>query len=208
MHGVWTFKIFFDLVYHNRRAAVKEVPFNFQPRRQGESKLQFYVLWLLTCDMASKLSFGLVPPQLVSFVTVGLIGSTVHFSTLYTAMSAGGEFWLAQALATVCAMIFNFTINNLLTYSTYRLSGLAFAKGLLLYSAIASFGIVANVSTAQITYTHFKEHVFFAATVGIVIDIVWRFVLSSRLIWGRASIVRPPDPAEQAAKKPATRRRA
>lgn len=117
------FKILFDLLYHNRRATIKEVPLDFQPRQQGESKLQFFVFWLLACDIASKLTWGLIPPQLVSFVTVGLIGSTVHFSTLYVTFTLGAAFWLAQALATVCAMVFNFTINNLLTYSTYRLRG-------------------------------------------------------------------------------------
>jgi dolichol-phosphate mannosyltransferase len=187
------FKIFFDLIYYNRRAVVKEVALEFQPRQGGESKLQFFVLWLLACDMVSKLTLGLIPPQFISFVTVGLIGSSVHFSILYGVLTAGADFWIAQTVATVCAMVSNFTINNVLTYSTYRLTGLSFVKGLLLYSAIASFGIVANVSSAQITYSHFKSHVFFAATVGIVIDIVWRFVVSSRLIWGRASMVRPVD---------------
>ena len=65
-------------------------------------------------------------------------------------------FWVAQTIATVVAMVFNFTINNVLTYSDDRLRGAAFYKGLLLYSLIASVGIVANVSTAQITYHRLK----------------------------------------------------
>src|SRR4029450_10772827 len=59
----------------------------------------------------------------------------------------GAVFWVAQTIATVVAMVFNFTINNVLTYSDDRLRGGAFYKGLLLYSLIASVGIVANVST-------------------------------------------------------------
>ena len=69
------FKVFFDLVYQNRKAATKELAFDFQRRQHGESKLQLYVLWLLLCDVASKLSGGLLPPRLISFVGVGLIGS-------------------------------------------------------------------------------------------------------------------------------------
>ena len=187
------FKIFFDLLFYNRAAAVREVAFDFQPRLHGESKLQFFVLWLLVCDMASKLTLGLIPPKLVSFMSVGFIGFSVHFSILYAVLGAGSEFWVAQTVATVCAMTFNFTINNILTYSTNQLRGLAFFKGLLLYSAIASFGIAANVSTAQLTYSHYKSYVWLAALVGIVIDIVWRFVMSSRVIWGRGSLVRPAE---------------
>lgn len=184
------FKVFFDLLYHNKGATVKELPFDFRAREHGESKLQLNVIWLLLCDMVSKLTRGLIPPRLVSFVGVGLIGSTVHFSFLYASLAAGAVFWLAQTIATVTAMIFNFTFNNILTYSADRLRKDRFYKGLLLYSFIASFGIVANVSSAQLTYEHFKVHTFLAASVGIFIDVIWRFVVSNRLIWGQSSILR------------------
>jgi dolichol-phosphate mannosyltransferase len=184
------FKVFFDLVYQNRKAATKELAFDFQRRQHGESKLQLYVLWLLLCDVASKLSGGLLPPRLISFVGVGLIGSIGHFSVLYASLALGLVFWLSQAIATVVAMVFNFAINNVLTYFDDRLRGAAFYKGLLLYSIIASVGIVANVSTAQITYQRFEGHTFVAASMGLIIDIMWRFVVSNRLIWGRSSILR------------------
>jgi len=184
------FKVFFDLAYHNRNAAIKELAFDFQPRRHGESKFHLYVLWLLLCDIVSKLSGGLLPPRLISFVGVGLIGSIGHFSILYASLAFGAVFWLAQTIATVGALVFNFTVNNVLTYSADSLRGAAFYKGLVLYSLIASFGIVANVSTAQITYEHFQGHTFLAASVGVVIDVIWRFAVSNRLVWGRSSIFR------------------
>lgn len=186
------FKVFFDLVYHNRRVTIRELPFEFRGRRHGESKLELYVLWLLACDIVSKLSRGMLPPRLISFVGVGLIGSIVHFSVLYASLDLGAAFWLAQAIATVVAMVFNFTINNVLTYSDDRLRGAAFYKGLLLYSLIASVGIVANVSTAQIAYLTLRGHTFMAAATGLVVDVIWRFVVSNRLIWGRSSILRKP----------------
>jgi dolichol-phosphate mannosyltransferase len=186
------FKVFFDLVYHNRNVTIRELPFDFQRRRHGESKLQLYVLWLLACDIVSKLSRGMLPPRLVSFVGVGLIGSIFHFSILYASMDLGAVFWVAQAIATVVAMVFNFTINNVLTYSDDRLRGPAFYKGLLLYGLVASVGIVANVSTAQITYMSLQGHTFIAASMGLVIDVIWRFVVSNRLIWGRSSALRKP----------------
>jgi dolichol-phosphate mannosyltransferase len=183
------FKVFFDLVYHNRDATIRELPFEFQRRRHGRSKLDLYMLWLLASDIVSKLSRGMLPPRLVSFVGVGLIGSIFHFAILYTSLDLGAVFWVSQAIATVVAMVFNFTINNVLTFSDERLRGAVFYKGLLLYSLIASVGIVANVSTAQIAYMTLHGHTFIAATTGLVIDVIWRFVVSNRLIWGRSSIL-------------------
>lgn len=186
------FKIFFDLAYHNRQATIRELPFEFASRRHGQSKLQLYVLWLLACDIAAKLSGGVLPPRLISFVGVGLIGSIFHFSVLYSSMALGAVFWVGQAIATVVAMVFNFSINNVLTYSDDQLRGAAFYKGLLLYGLIASLGIVANVSTAHITYERLQGHTFIAACTGLVIDVIWRFAVSNRLIWGRASILWKP----------------
>ena len=34
------FKVFFDLIYHNRKVTVRELPFDFQRRRHGQSKLR------------------------------------------------------------------------------------------------------------------------------------------------------------------------
>ena len=184
------FNVFFDLVYYNREARVRELALPDCPLGRTGLKPQLYVLWSLLCDMISKLSGGLVPPRLVSFIGVGVIGSSVHFSMLYARLGFGTAFWISQALATVSAMIFNFSVNNVLTYSSDRLRSTTYYKGLLLYTIIASFGVVANVSTAQITYEHFKAHTFVAASMGILIDVVWRFVVSNRLIWGRSSVFR------------------
>ncbi len=93
------------------------------PRDTFRRCAQRHILWALLCDVISKLAGGLVPPRLVSFVGVGLIGSSR--ALLHASMPAwrlGSAFWLSQALATVTAMVFNFTINNILTYPTTRLS--------------------------------------------------------------------------------------
>lgn len=184
------FSVFFDLVYYNRDARLRELALPEGPLGRTGLKPQLYILWALLCDMTSKLLGGLAPPRLVSFVGVGVIGSSVHFSVLYASLGLGAVFWMSQALATVTAMIFNFTVNNVLTYSSDRLRSATYYKGLILYAIIASFGVVANVSTAQITYEHFKAHTFVAASMGILIDVVWRFVVSNRLIWGRSSVFR------------------
>lgn len=184
------FRVFFDLAHLNRKAIIREFASDARPSRHISPIRQRNILWALLCDAISKLLGGLVPPRLVSFVGVGVIGSIVHFSMLYACLAGGAAFWLSQALATIVAMVFNFTINNLLTYPTATLRNASYYQGLVLYSIIASFGIVANVSTAQLTYEHFKGHTFIAACMGIFIDVIWRFVVSNRLIWGRSSVFR------------------
>ena len=83
------------------------------------------------------------------------------------------------------AMVFNFSLNNVLTYASEQLQGKRFFKGLLLYSLIATVGIAANVSAAQMSYQQFKLHTFFAALLGVLIDVIWRFTVSNRVVWRR-----------------------
>src|SRR5690606_382830 len=120
------FKILLDLVITATRRgtppAVAEVPYTFRPRHAGESKmsplvaLQFGGLWL------SKLSGGVLPTSFLLFSLVGFSGIAVHLSVLWLFTSVlKADFILAQLVATVVAMTWNFFLNNVLTYADRKL---------------------------------------------------------------------------------------
>ena len=68
---------------------------------------------------------------------------------------AGLGFEAAQAIATVVAMVFNFQLNNEITYRDQRLRGPRLWRGLLLFMLVCGFGAVANIGIAKTLYeTH------------------------------------------------------
>jgi dolichol-phosphate mannosyltransferase len=96
------------------------------------------------------------------------------------------SFQLGQALAAAVAMVFNFFVNNLLTYRDQRLRGARLLRGLASFMLVCSVGAVANVGVAQFLFSHEQGWVP-AALIGIVVAAVWNFATSSFYTWGRRS---------------------
>jgi dolichol-phosphate mannosyltransferase len=127
-----------------------------------------------------------IPTRFALFGTVGALGVVVHFAVLTALLFAFGErFAIAQTVAVLVAMSFNFWLNNWLTYRDKRLTGVsALLRGWLGFIATCAIGAFANVAIA--TFLE-GQGVFWAAAAlaGIVVGSVWNYALSSRFVWGR-----------------------
>jgi len=99
-------------------------------------------------------------------------------------MSVG--FTLAQAVATGVAMVFNFAVNNVLTYRDQRLRGVGWLRGLLTFVAACSIGAVANVGVATYLFEKRGQWVL-AAVAGILVSAVWNYSVTQLYTWSRRS---------------------
>jgi dolichol-phosphate mannosyltransferase len=180
------FKILLDIFASSPTVLrIAEVPYQFRARTSGDSKLDSMVVWEYGMLLADKLFGHIIPPRLVFFGGVGAVGLLVHMAVLACALHAGFAFATSQALAVFIAMTFNFTLNNLITYSDKRLRGGEFARGLLSFYAICSVGAVANVGVASLIFS--REPVWWlAGLAGAIIGIVWNYSLSGHFTWRRA----------------------
>ena len=177
------YKILFELIYYLKPKRTEEITFHLQHRVHGKSKLQPVIFFDLACDCISKLSFSVLSPRFSGFLLVGALGLLVHFSVFYAALPVT-EFALAQTAATSVAMVFNFSLNNVLTYREHKLGGWSFVLGLVLYALAALVGVMANVGMAvYLLNADYLNH-FFASLAGISIDLIWRFNIASG-IWNK-----------------------
>jgi dolichol-phosphate mannosyltransferase len=178
------FKILLDLVLTSEGAPrVIEVPAEFRKRLAGESKLDVLVLTQFAGLLVDKTLDGLVPLRFVSFAAVGLLGIGAHLLVLIGGRETLGlGFATAQIGATVVAMVFNFALNNQITYRDQRLRGPRLWRGLLLFMVVCGIGAVANVGIARVLYeTHTNWTV--AGGIGAVIGVVWNYAVSATLVW-------------------------
>jgi dolichol-phosphate mannosyltransferase len=181
------FKILADILAAlPEQPRVVELPYAFRRRRSGESKLAGDVVLDYAGLLAHRLSGGLVPVRFVSFALVGATGVIVHLGVLWAALAlAPTRFGLAQALATLAAMTWNFTINNLSTYRDVRLSGVGFVLGLVKFCAVCSIGAVANVGVAVWIFER-PSVWWIAGLAGAAVGAVWNFAVSTALVWRNA----------------------
>ena len=181
------FKLLLDILATVKRpVAIKEVSYTFRARERGESKLDSVVVWDFAMLMLEKLSGGYVPMRFVAFSLVGGAGIALHMGLLALLLRlAALGFPLAQALSAGGTMVFNYSVNNVLTYRDQRRRGLAWLTGLASFMGACSLGALANVTLATLAFEHHVPWQL-AALSGVFVGAVWNYAMTSRFTWGKA----------------------
>ena len=181
------FKILLDLLAtSNETLTVKEFPLKFAARQSGESKLDRAIAFDFLAGLYDKTFGKLIPTRFALFGTVGALGVIVHMAVLWAVLFVADEhFTVAQTIAVLSAMSFNFWLNNWLTYRDQRLKGTAsLLKGWIGFCLTCAVGGFANVAVATLLQSE-GLHWIVAALAGIGVGSVWNYALSSRFVWGR-----------------------
>jgi len=179
------FKILLDfLATANGPIKLVEVPYTFRSRFAGQSKLDGAALWDFGMLLADKTIGRYVPVRFVAFTIVGGLGVFVHMLALWVSLKGLRlEFLPSQAIATCTAMIFNFTVNNALTYRDQRLRGRRWWTGLASFVVACSIGAVANVGVANYLFLG-KTQWMAAALAGVAVGAVWNYAVTRMYTWG------------------------
>ncbi len=190
------FKILLDILATvETPLRVKELPLAFAARAEGESKLDRTVVFEFLVGLYDKWLGRIIPTRFALFGTIGAVGVVVHMAilTAFLAIFGGpgmkgqlvGAFEVGQTIAAICAMTFNFFLNNALTYADKRLTGFVpLMRGWAKFAATCSVGLTANVGVSAIL-VHYGIHEYPAALTGVVMASVWNFALSSKFVWGK-----------------------
>jgi dolichol-phosphate mannosyltransferase len=181
------FKILADVfASFPRPLRFKELPYRFSVRRAGESKLDSVTAWDYLMLLLDKLIGRWIPVRFLAFSIVGATGVAVHFAVLTLVFQGLHRSFVAgQAAAMLCAMTFNYAVNNVLTYRDRRLKGARWLRGWASFVLACSIGGVANLGVASTVYG-FGRGWFPAAVAGILIGAVWNYAVTMMLTWGRA----------------------
>jgi dolichol-phosphate mannosyltransferase len=178
------FKILLDLLATGAGSLrTVELPTVFNERQHGESKLDFKIVLDFAELVAAKLTDDAVSARFVLFCLVGLTGLAVHFVALSAAIGFSDlSFGVAQTVATVLAITWNFAFNNVFTYRDQRLTGWRFVTGLIRFQVICAIGAISNVGIA--TWIYNAESIWWLAGLGgAAIGTVWNFVVSAAFVW-------------------------
>ena len=180
------YKILLDICASARTPLrVQEISYRFRARQAGESKLDALIVWEYLLLLIDKTIGHIVPARFVSFMAIGALGVLVHMTMLAAIMETShSSFAWAQAIAASVAMVFNFFVNNILTYRDRRLKGFAaLARGLASFVAVCSFGTIANVGIANFLFADYRYGWWLAGLAGIMIGAVWNYAATSLVTW-------------------------
>ncbi|AIT81520.1 glycosyltransferase [Novosphingobium pentaromativorans] len=193
------FKILLDILATvDRPLRVKEFPLHFAARAEGESKLDQTVVFEFLIGLYDKWLGRIIPTRFALFGTVGAMGVVVQLAALWMMLhvvfrerfvygnwSESATFNVANTIAAVVAMTFNFVLNNELTYSDKRLRGFVpLMRGWAQFGVTCSLGLLTNIGSAAMLKT-MGFHDVVAVVTGIILGSVWNFALSSKFVWGK-----------------------
>ena len=163
---------------------IAELPFVFRERLHGESKLDSRVALDFAALLVAKLTNDAVSFRFLLFCLVGLTGVGAHMAILLTLLSTSPDtrFGIAQTVATLFAIAWNFTLNNALTYRDQRLVGWGFLRGLLRFEIICAIGAISNFGVASWIYERNPDW-WIAGLGGALVGAVWNYVVSAAFVW-------------------------
>jgi dolichol-phosphate mannosyltransferase len=183
---------------------VAEVPYRFRNRLAGESKLDVNVELEYLFLIVDKMVGRYLPARFVLFVCVGLLGLLIHLSILgIFHLFDAAAFSTGQMVATLSAMMFNFFLNNLVTFRDRRLKGIALLRGIVLFYAACSMGVLINLSFAHRLFSAGLPW-YLAGISGVAISSFWNYGVNTIVTWRRTRESYEPAPAAAPTAKLAT----
>jgi dolichol-phosphate mannosyltransferase len=183
LSGVGT-KILIDILASAPQPlAVVELPYQFRPRHAGESKLDALTALEYALLLAEKFGGRYLPHKMLLFGLVGASGVVVNLAVLRALLALELGPTQAVSTATIVAMVWNFCLNNILTYRDRRLIGWRAVRGLLSFIAICGLGAFVNVAIFRDLYAATRMWLP-AGIAGALVGALINYGLSSIFTWG------------------------
>jgi dolichol-phosphate mannosyltransferase len=179
------FKILLEIIARSPPLKVSEVGYTFQVRQHGESKLDSGV-GIAYLRALYDLSLGrFIPLRFLVYCLVGASGVVVNLGVLWLLKTqAKMETNPSLVIAIGTAMLSNFTLNNLLTFSDRRQQGMAaLARAFALFAVVSAAGAVINYAVTSLFSARLQANLYAADLVGIVLSTVWNYSLNRHITW-------------------------
>lgn len=175
-------KILIEILVRGNYQKIIEVPYCFQTRSSGYSKMNFrehinYLLHLL--HLLKDRPEG---RRFLCFSLVGLSGVFVNMFIYWVLVKFNLEVKVAGLVSAFIAMLSNFYLNDRFTWANIR-NDIFWIRGVK-FIITSLIGIGINVSVLGIFFYKFNFNYLFSNFIGIVAAISWNYTINNIWTWG------------------------
>jgi len=178
------YKISLEIMLVGNFKNIVEVPYIFEERSAGQSKLNMMQQWDYLKHLFSLMSRTGETKRFIKFIAVGLAGTAVNEGIL--ALVKATTQWNDKVRlipGIEVSIITNFLLNDYFTFADRRTGKkLSFFGRLLKYNLVALAGATINWGIAAIL-VNAGLNVFLADFIGIVIAFLWNYFFSTIWTW-------------------------
>ncbi len=186
-------KILIEILVRGNYSRVTEIPYRFQPRNAGVSKMSLAEQWNYIRHLLKLASESPQDRRFFLFAAVGVSGVFMNMVCYDLMVRLHVEVAVASVIASLIALASNFTLNDRVTWSDVRGSGWLVRAWK--YFATSLVGIGINVGVLSLLFYKFSVHYLIANLMGIIVATFWNYALSRLWTWrskenARVQIVR------------------
>lgn len=174
-------KILIEILAKGNYQSVVELPYEFQNRKYGTSKMSLKQQWNYIKHLASLMISSEEDRRFYIFAMVGLSGMILNLVLYDLLFKAGVMPILASFLATLSAIINNFIWNDRITWKNNGY-GKTYVRALK-YILTSSMGALITVSIFDLFYNGFHVDHILAQFLGVCVSMVWNYLISKRWTW-------------------------
>ena len=178
------YKILLEVICLGKPKKPVEVPFVFENRRAGVTKLSMITQTDYLRHLFSLMQRTGELTRIIKFVVVGGTGSAVNLGLLAVLKEGAGlHYLLAGAIAFEISVVWNFVLNDRFTFGDRKPSGGGFGDRLLRFNVTSLGGFVIYIGILGLLTIGFGLFYILSAAIGIVFGFGWNFLVNSAWTW-------------------------
>lgn len=181
------YKILLEVLAKGDYTRVAEVPFVFEEREKGGSKMNTATVGKYLAHLVRISIETGEGARVLKYALVGLGGAAINVIVLYVLVSRLR--WVAPVAAlagAALAMVNNFFWNDRFTFHETRRAYPGWTQALgrfVSFGAFSGTGLLLNVSVIWVLNSVFGLRLAWSALVGVSVAAVWNFLLNSNVTW-------------------------
>ena len=190
------YKILLEVLGKGTWERDKEIPFEFSDREIGTSKLKIKTIIEYAGQVADITLYSFTHHQsaawrewkrIFKFGIVGLSGIVVNLVILISLVEQGGiSVDLSGPIATECAIISNFILNDLWTFRAFENQTHSNRWWrLVAFNVVSAGGALINIGIYLFLIKVFAVYYPLAQFIGILFGFIWNLTMNRRFTWTR-----------------------
>jgi len=182
------YKILLEVLAKGSYRAVREIPYIFEERKDGKSKLGAKQYWEYLLHLARLARQTGELDRLLRFCTVGVSGIVTNQTTLWFLTARAGMYYIHSSIGAVeVAIISNFILNEFWTFRDRANLSMGIWKRfsrLLQFNLICAVGGILNTISLWMLTEWVGVDYLLSNLIGIGISTIWNYGINANITWG------------------------
>jgi dolichol-phosphate mannosyltransferase len=185
------FKICLEIIARGNYGKIAEIPYTFQDRKFGVSKLRGQIIWEYILQLSSLLyAKNSTFRQFTKFCLVGLAGVAVNLAVFYSLMNVFGIWYILGAgFAFVAAVTWNYILNRIWTFKNEFKPTSQIFNSYLRFIIVSLVGLTANLALLYVFVEDLHINYILSQVLAISVVSVWNYYGSRIWVFRQNSLI-------------------